>query len=277
MTAIPLAVGAVALEHRASMACKIHRARGAPGALPPSHRLDVMSMATRQPATSSCPATRWSLDALVAALCQGRACTLSRSSSWRIWEEADLKPHHSVSWRNSHAPDCEAKAHHMCSFYMRARRFFAQGRLVICSDAKTGMQMLERKSPTQLMEPGQPEKRAHEDIRQGTRGLIASFVGPTGQGVWHLGQTRTRSDFAAQLANVVTPFPAMKRYDWVVDNLHTHWRLDVCRVGAQWGKVPFMAKDLRRGVQRRAFLSDPSHQPVLHCTPKHGSWLTQVE
>jgi hypothetical protein len=259
------------------MAFKIHRARVAPGAFPPSQRLDVMSMATRKPATSYCPATRWSLDDLVAALFQGRACTLSRSSIWRILEEADLKPHRSVYWLNSHAPDFEAKAHNICSLYMRARRFFEQGRLVICSDEKTGMQILARKYPTQPIEPGKPEKREHEDIRHGTRVLIASFVGPTGQVVWNLGQTRTSSDFAAHLANVVKQLPEMKRYDWVVDNLNTHWSLDVCRVVAQWCKVPFIAKDLRRGVQRRAFLSDPSHQHVLHFTPKHGSWLNQVE
>jgi hypothetical protein len=110
-------------------------------------------MATRQPATSSCPAPRWSLDDLVAALFQGRACTLRRSSIWRIVEEADRKPHRSVSWLTSHAPDCEAKAPNMCALYMRARRFFEQGRLVLCRDAKTGMQRLARKYPTQLCFP----------------------------------------------------------------------------------------------------------------------------
>jgi hypothetical protein len=75
----------------------------------------------------------------------------------------------------------------------------------------------------------------------------------------------------------VTQLPAMRCYDWVVDNLNTHWSLEVCRLVAQWCDVPYRAKDLRRGVQRRAFLSDPSHRHVFHFTPKHGSWLNQVE
>ena len=149
--------------------------------------------------------------------------------------------------------------------------------MVICTDEKTGMQILQRKYPTQPIAPGKPEKREHEYIRHGVRALIASFVVATGQVVWNLGQTRTSEDFATHLANVVQQLPDMQRYDWVVDNLNTHWSLAVCRLVAQWCKVPFVAKDLRRGVQRRAFLSDPRHQHVFHFTPKHGSWLNQVE
>ena len=255
----------------------MHRVRVGPGAFPPSQRLDVMSMATRKPATYHCPATRWSLDDLVAALLQRRTWTMSRSSIWRLLEEADLKPHRSVYWLNSHSPDFEAKAHNICALYMHARRFFEQGRLVICTDEKTGRQILERKYPTQPIEPGKPEKREHEYIRHGTRVLIASFVVPTGQGVWNLGPPRTSADFAAHVANVVKHLPEMNRDDWVVDNLNTHWSLDVCRMVAQGCKGPCVAEDLRRGGQRRAFLSDPSHKHILHFTPKHGSWLNQVE
>jgi putative transposase len=127
------------------------------------------------------------------------------------------------------------------------------------------------------VQPGKPEKREHEYIRHGVRALLASFVVPTGQLVWNLGQTRTSADWAAHLANVVQQLPAMQRYDWVVDNLNTHWSLDVCRLVAQWCHVPYLPKAWHRGVQRRAFLSDPTHQHVFHFTPKHGSWLNQVE
>jgi transposase len=41
--------------------------------------------------------------------------------------------------------------------------------------------------------------------------------------------------------------------------------------------VPCRERDLRTGAERRAFLTDPSHKHVFHFTPKHGSWLNQVE
>ena len=259
------------------MASKMRRAQVGRGAFPPAARLDVMSMATRKPVTSHCVATRWSLDDLVAALEQQRPWSMSRSSIWRILDEADLKPHRSVYWLNSHDPDFAPKAHAICSLYLNALRFFEHGRLVICTDEKTGMQILQRKYPTQPMAPGKPEKREHEYIRHGVRALIASFVVATGQVVWNLGPTRTSADFAAHLAQVVHQLPEMQRYDWVVDNLNTHWSLEVCRLVAQWCGVPCVAKALRRGAQRRAFLSDPTHKHVFHFTPKHGSWLNQVE
>jgi len=254
----------------------MRRAQVDRGAFPPSARLDVMAMATRKPRAYHCAATRWSLDDLVRALAQGHTWTMSRSSLWRILDEVDLKPYRSVYWLNSHAPDFEAKAHHMCSLYLHALRFCEQGRVVICTDEKTGMQIRQRKYPTQSMVPGKPGKREHEYIRHGVRALIASFVVATGQVVWNLGQTRTSADFATQLATVVQQLPTMQRYDWVVDNLNTPWSLDGCRLVAQWCGVPFVPKALRRGAQRRAFLSDPTHQHVFHFTPKHGSWLNQV-
>jgi hypothetical protein len=68
----------------------------------------------------------------------------------------------------------------------------------------------------------------------------------------------------------------MNRYAWVMDNLHTHWSLDVCRLVARWCTRPCEPEKLKKGGQRRAFLREPSHRHVWHFTPKHGSWLNQA-
>ena len=75
--------------------------------------------------------------------------------------------------------------------------------------------------------------------------------------------TRTSEDFAAHLHAVVAQLPEMTRYDWVIDNLNTHWSLDVCRLVASWCGLPWTPKALECGRQRRAFLSDPTHQACL--------------
>src|SRR5499426_1308073 len=278
VTARRSASGVPGILRTGSPVYRMRRAQVGRGAFPPSERIDVLSIATSTPADYHCPATRWSLDDMTAVLRDhARTQAMSRSTLWRTLAAADLKPHRSVYWLNSHDPAFEAKARDLCELYVNALRFYQQGRLVICVDEKTGMQILQRKYPTQPAQPGKPEKREHEYIRHGVRVLIASFVVPTGQVLWHLGPTRTSEDFAAHLANVVRQLPDMPRYDWVVDNLNTHWSLEVCRLVAAWCDLPFLPKTLRRGAQRRAFLSDPTHKHVVHFTPKHGSWLNQVE
>jgi hypothetical protein len=96
VTAIPLAVGAAAIWSTASVACKMRRAWVGPGAFPPAQRLEVMALATRQPAPDHCPATRWRLADLVAARWQRRPWPMRRASVWRMLEEADLQPPRSV-------------------------------------------------------------------------------------------------------------------------------------------------------------------------------------
>jgi hypothetical protein len=248
------------------------------GAFPPEAQLDVVTIATSIPSDYGSTATRWSIDDIaVTILNNAHYETMSRSTIWRTLENADLKPHKSVYWLNSHDPEFESKAHEICELYVNAPKFYEQGRLVICCDEKTGMQILQRKHPTQPAEPGKPEKREHEYIRHGTRALITSFVVPTGEVVWDLGITRTSVDFAAHFSHVAMRFGDMEQIDWVVDNLNTHWSLDLCRVVAELCAIPFVPKDLRTGTQRRGFLSNPSHKHVFHFTPKHGSWLNQVE
>jgi hypothetical protein len=224
------------------------------------------------------PVTRWTLDEIATTLLKTlTAAPISRASLWRILHDVDLTPHQSAYWLHSHDEDCEATAHAICQLDVKALEAYEQGCLVICCDEKTGMQVLERKAPTKPAPPGRRERREHEDIRHGTRVLLNSLAVATGQIAWTIGATRKAPDFVAHLKHAYQPLPRMQRYDWVLDNLNTHGSLDIGRLVARWCKGPFEPDKLTKGVQRRAFLSDPSHCHVFHFTPKHGSWRNQAE
>src|SRR6266481_4713882 len=251
---------------------------GRPRTIASPTRVQVISVASTLPQEQDRTVTRWTLDEIVATLLDAlHTDSISRSSIWRILQDTDLKPHKSAYWLNSHDEDFDAKAHTICQLYAKALASYQQGRLVICCDEKTGMQVLERKAPTKPAQPGRRERREHEYLRHGTRVLINSLAVATGQIAWTIGATRKAPDFVAHLQQAYQNLPRMQRYDWIMDNLNTHWSLDVCRLVARWCKIPFEPEKLKKGVQRRAFLSDPSHRHVLHFTPKHGSWLNQAE
>ena len=109
-----------------------------------------MTIASSKPADYQGTFTHWTVDDIAASLVNQHAEEImSRSTIWRVLNDADLKPHRSVYWLNSHDPDFEAKARNICHLYVNALRYYQQGRLVICCDEKTGMQILQRKHPTQ--------------------------------------------------------------------------------------------------------------------------------
>lgn len=254
------------------------RRAGRPRVIAPPTRVQVISVASTLPHDHNRPVTRWTLNEIVATLLEAlETDSISRSSIWRILHDVDLKPHKSEYWLNSHDEDFDAKAQTICQLYAKALAAYQQGRLVLCCDEKTGMQILERKAPTKPAQAGRRERREHEYIRHGTRVLLNSLAVATGQIAWTIGSTRTATDFVAHLTQAYHCLPAMNRYDWVMDNLNTHWSLAVCHLVARWCKVPFVPQTLKTGPQRRAFLTDPSHRHVLHFTPKHGSWLNQAE
>jgi hypothetical protein len=278
VTAVPWGFGASASSKTVWQVCRTFLVPGDPGLFPPSQRVDVFSIATSKTEQHAQPATRWTLDDIAATIInEGCAEKISRTTIWRILDHADLKPHQSVYWLNSHDPDFDAKARAICQLYLQAPQFYQQGRLLLCCDEKTGMQILQRNAPTQLPEPGKPEKQEFEYTRLGTRTLIASFAVPTGEVVWDLGQTRTSLDFRAHIWRVACHYRKFERIDWIVDNLNTHCSLELCELMADLNRVPFEPKNLQNQPQRRLFLSHPEHRYVLHYVPLHGSWLNQVE
>lgn len=237
-----------------------------------------MVLATTKPADVGVPASHWSLDDLAFHILRdAHYRDMSRSAVQRILAEADLKPHRSRYWLHSDDPDFEAKALDICRLYLDAPRLYRQGELVVCVDEKTGIQALERLHPTRPVRPGTPELQEFEYIRHGTRCLLASLVVPTGGVIGSVTERRGTWDFVRHVRDVVVQFPDVKRFHWVMDNLNTHWTFELCQYLGKLSGVWDGRPPLRTGAQRRAFLADPTHKHAVHFTPKHGSWLNQVE
>jgi transposase len=152
---------------------------------------------------------------------------------------------------------------------------------VLCCDEKTGIQARERKYPTKPMQPGRAALQEFEYIRHGTRCLLATFVVPTGLVYGDVTAHRTRQDFCCHLRHTVAwlavQYPQAKKYHWVLDNLNTHWSLEACEILAALNGRPFWPRALKTGRQRRAFVADGDYPYRFVFTPKHGSWLNQVE
>ena len=76
---------------------------------------------------------------------------------------------------------------------------------------------------------------------------------------------------------------AAQRWHFVVDNLDTHRSESLVRwVARESGLELELGKKGKWGIlanreSRAAFLSEPSHRIVFHYTPKHASWMNQVE
>jgi len=278
VTPTPCVNGGGAFRRAASKVWKTCRVLVPPGLFPPEDRHRVVILATEKPADKGIPTAQWALSDLAAQILrEAHAAAMSRSTIFRILDDAAFKPHKSRYWLNSHDPDFEAKALAVAKLYLDAPRLYQRGELVLCSDEKTSIQALERKYPTKPARPGEPARREFEYIRHGTRCLIATLVVPTGHVVGDVLAHRTSADFCRHIRHVAKQFPDIQRFHWVMDNLNTHWSLDLCRTIARLSRVPFDPRSLKTGSQRRAFLTSPEHKHVIHYTPKHGSWLNQIE
>ena len=152
------------------------------------------------------------------------------------------------------------------------------------TDELTGVQALERKHPGLPLAPGKVERREFEYIRHGTRSFIISRDVVTGQIVApYGGPTRTEADFLAHVQAVLATDATAERWHFVADNLDTHRSESLVRWVAKESGL-----DIELGVKgksgilanrhtRAEFLSDPNHRMVFHYTPKHTSWMNQVE
>jgi transposase len=183
---------------------------------------------------------------------RGVADAISRSTVQRILSQADLHPHRIQGWLHSPDPDFRRKVADICALYHRPPAHS----VVLSIDEKTGMQAIARRFPDRAPAPGRRRRREFEYKRNGTQTLIAALDVHTGAVLATCQQTRTADDLCAFMEEVAHRYPTGSVHV-IWDNLNTH--LD--------------------GPDKRwtEFNARHAHRFVFHFTPKHASWVNQIE
>jgi hypothetical protein len=132
-------------------------------------------------------------------------------------------------------------------------------RPVVCFD-ELPYQLRDDSRPALPREPGQAVRDDYEYVRRGTCNLFGCFEPHAGRRQIVVTERRTKGDFAEIMRMLVDEwYPEATVVRVVLDNLNTH-------CGASLYEA-FAPAEARRILERIEW----------HYTPKHGSWLNQME
>lgn len=262
---------------------------GAPSKFSAEQIVQLVALACANPRDHGVPISHWSARELARkAVEMGIFPSISSRQVSRFLDEADLRPHRTQYWLTSpdklaNPEEYRENVQRVCDTYAQAQQLEAEGVHVVSTDEKTGIQALERKHEAKPMRPGVDERREFEYIRHGTLGIIISFMVASGLiGMPTIAESRGNSDFLEHIEATVDLDPEAG-WVFVADRLNTHMSEELVQmVAKRCGIDVDLGAKGKRGIlesmkSRCAFLEDPSHRIRFVFTPRHASWLNQVE
>jgi transposase len=259
------------------------------GGTPATYKTEVhckiMALALRAPKEFGRSVSHWALTELTAEVHkQGISKTISRSSVARVLAEADIRPHKSRYWLTPKIESQELfdeRVYEICEVYRNSLK--SKDTITWSVDEKTGIQALEFINPSKPVKPGMPEKIEFEYKRHGTLCLTPSFNVATGKvDEFQIRETRNEQDFAEHIEKSIKKADG-KKIIFVSDQLNTHKSETLVRLIAKHCKVEDDLGEkgengiLKSQLSRMAFLEDNSHHIRFVYTPRHCSWMNQVE
>lgn len=263
--------------------------QGSPGKFTAEQLALLFAAACEPPEKSGRPITRWTHPELADEVVKrGIVESISTRHLGRLLDEADLKPYRIRYWLNAKEkddPDFVTDVRYVCATYAAAAGLYDQlGTHTVSTDEMTGIQALSRIAPTKGVQPGREARREFEYARHGRQTLIANFHVVTGRAISPtVGDSRTEEDFVRHVKRTVAT-DAGAGWVFVADQLNTHQSEGLVRLVARLCGIDeqSLGKKGKSGVlkslsSRKKFLEDPSHRVRFVYTPKHSSWLNQVE
>ncbi len=261
---------------------------GAPGKFTAEQVTQVLAVACEPPEKSGRPITHWTAHELADEVVKrGIVDSISTTQVGRYLREAAMQPHKSRYWLNTTEKDpvrFQRQVETVCDTYREAPVLErTRDTHTVCVDEMTGIQALERIAAAKPMIAGKPARIEFEYERHGTLTLIGNFRVTTGELIAPtIGPTRTEADFASHIEQTMATDPEAS-WVFVADNLNIHCSetlvqvvAEACAIEEPLGKKGVRGV-LRSVASRQAFLSDSSHRVRFVYTPKHSSWLNQIE
>jgi hypothetical protein len=234
--------------------CTTPHARVVRAFFPPSERQKIEWLARQTPESVGRQETHWSQRSLAQAAAE-YVDSIHHTTVGNILQEAHLQPHLFRYWKAViWDEEAVARAMKILWYYERIESLWQQGEVVICLDEKPNIQVLERVTPTQPMQPDQIERQSFEYRRHGTVNLLAAWVTSNGR-MW--AECLDKNDgehFRPAGCRLLHPYSWATRIHLIMDNGASHTSDDTT-----------------------AFFRDLAPRVHVLLTPVNGSWLNQAE